>query len=152
MGVNTHLYLNPKWRLDDILNVIERTQGEKPEIRSHHDFAPGYFEFGFKGRSLNVHTQTQLPTGVVTLLSFRSNPEGIKILRDIADTLGGILEERDSDGQCEVIEGNMWDEDGLAYFLKYAIVHDGIDPDDIEALADSKQKWHKRIDKDATAH
>ncbi len=144
MGVDTKLYLNPRWGLDDILTVIERTQGERPQIKSHHDFAPGYFSFDFKGRSLNVHTQTQLPTGVVTLLSLRSNPEGIKVLRDIAKVLGGILEERDSDGQCEVINGNMDDEDGLAYFLKYAIVEDGIDPDDIEALANSKKEWHKK--------
>ncbi len=152
MGVDTHLYLNTRWGLDDILDVIERTQGEKPKIRSHHDFAPGYFSLDFKGHSLNVFTQSQLPTGTVTYLSFSSNPKGIKILRDIANTLGGILMESDSDGKCEVIEGNMWEEDGLAYFLKYAIVHDGIDPNDIKALADSKQKWHKRVCKGGDAY
>ena len=145
MGVNTHLYLNTRWGLDDILDVIERTQGEKPQIESHHSFAPGYFTFEFKERRLNIHTQSQLPTGVVTLLSFSSNPEGIKILRDIAKTFGGILMESDFEGKCEIIEGNLCEEDGLAYFLKYAIVHDGIEPDNMEALVRSKQEWQTRI-------
>ena len=145
MGIDAHLYLNTRWGLDDIVAVIERTQGEKPQITSHHDFAPGYFTFAFNGRMLNVHTQTQLPTGTVTLLSFRSNPQGIKILRDIAETFGGILMESDSDGNCEIIEGNMDEENALAYFLKYAIAYDGIDPDDLAALVNSKQRWHERI-------
>ena len=145
MGVDTHLYLNPRWGLDDILTVIERTQGEKPEIKSHHSFAPGYFSFDFKGRSLNVFTNHQLPTGAVTYLSFRSNPEGIKNLRDIAGVFGGIIMESDSEGLCEVIDGSLWDEVGLAYHLKYAIVNDGIPPDDIEALFSSKEMWHKRV-------
>ena len=144
MGVDARLYLNVRWGLDDILNVIERTQGEKPEIRSHHDFAPGYFSFQFKGRNLNVHTQTESPVGFVTMLSLGSNPQGISILKAIAEVLGGILEENDYNGDCEMITGNMSDGDGLAYFVKYAVVHDGIQPDDLKGFIKSKQAWHNK--------
>lgn len=146
MGVDAHLYLNTRWGLDDIKTVIGRTQDTEVAIRSHHDFAPGYFSFDFKDRMLNVHTYANFPTGQVTLLSLRSNPEGIKILRDVAEVLGGVLMKQDSDGECELIDGAMTEEDALPYFVKYAIVQDGINPEDIDALVESKKEWHKRID------
>ena len=34
MGVDTKLYLNTRWELDDIKTVLERTQGKKVTIRS----------------------------------------------------------------------------------------------------------------------
>ena len=39
----------------------------------------------------------------------------------------------------------MSEEDGLTYFIKYAIVHDGIDADDLKGFIDSKEKWHKEM-------
>lgn len=146
MGVDARLYLNTRWGLDNIKDVIERTQNTKVEIRSHHDFSPGYFSFDFKDRMMNVHTYSNFPTGQVTHLSLCSNPEGIKILKDIAEVLGGVLMEQDYDGKCELIDGAMTDDNALPYFVKYAIVNDGIEPDDTEAFLESKQNWHKRIE------
>jgi hypothetical protein len=78
-------------------------------------------------------------------MSIRSDKESLKIFRDVAKVLGGILMKADSDGECEIIEGNMNEEDALPYFLKYAIVDKGIDPDDTQAFLKVKKQWEKEI-------
>ena len=148
MGVDTHLYLNPKWELRDIITVLERTQKKPAEVKVHNGSLLGCYEFyvGKNKRRIFVIVNTDLPTGAVTYMSMNSDDESLKIFRDVAKVLGGILMERDSDGECEIIEGNMNEEDALPYFLKYAIVDKGIDPDDTQALLKVKKQWEKEIE------
>ncbi len=149
MGVDTHLYLSKRWSADDIWTVIERTQETTVEVESHHDIGIGYFDFRFvvgKGtRMMHVHTDAALPTGPATLLSLGADPQAVGIMRDIANCLGGLLEESDSTGNLEAIDGNMSDEDGLQYFLKYAIVHDGVGHEDERGFSESMAAWHEEM-------
>jgi hypothetical protein len=109
----------------------------------------GYFNFFFKvgneDRMMHVHTQTETPLGRCTLLSLNHYGKAVEIMRSIADVLGGILEETDCNGNMEMIMGKIYDGDALQYFLKYAIINDGIDADDLEGLKESIEKWHKRM-------
>lgn len=141
-----HLYLNPRWQLDDIVRVIERTQEDKVEVVSHHNITPGFFHFNLKKsqRSIAVFINSCFPTGTVTYLSLRSDEQAHKIFRDIAEVFGGVIEWNDCDGKCEIFNGNLWDENGLAYHLLYAVVEDGIKPGDIKALIKSYNDWRDK--------
>lgn len=147
MGVSTKLYLNTRWGLDDIKAIMERTQGKKVKIKSNHDIAPGFFTFTTGGQDVSVFINDQIPTGTATMLMMYATDEAHKLLKGIADVLGGILMDSDYDGQCQLINGAMYEEDGLPYFVKYAIIKDGIDPKDTQALLDSKKAWHERCGK-----
>jgi len=146
MGVDAKLYLNPRWGLDDIIKVLERTQKQKAKVESCHKISAGFYYFNVANRNIAVFVNTLFPTGAVTELSLRSDKQGIKILRDVADVFGGVLMESDSVGNCELINGTMFEHDGLPYFIKYAIVHDGIKPDGTQAFIDSMRKWHEEVD------
>ncbi len=147
MGVDTHLYLNTRWDLNDIIKVIERTQNKKVEVKAHEGMILGYFDFNVGERRIFVHLNSQTPIGSATYLSLHADEEAHKILKDIADVLGGILEYFDSDGKCEMIDGSLWEEDGLPYFLKHAIIEDGIDNHDLPALKQSISNWYDQCDK-----
>jgi len=145
MSVDTILYLNSRWELDDIKKVIERTQQTKVVVHSNHDISTGFFNFIFNDRRMSVFTNHSTPIGTATYLSLGWNSEAVKIMRDIATVFGGVLIEEDSSGNAEFINGNMNDDDKLAYHLKYAIVDNGIEPDDLQGFIDSMRKWYKEI-------
>ena len=67
-------------------------------------------------------------------------------MRSIAECLGGLVMDNDCDGELEMIQGSTSTEDATPYFVNYAITHDGIDPDDIEGILKSRQKWYKGIE------
>jgi hypothetical protein len=148
MSVDTKLYLNTRWGIDDIAIIIKRTQDTKLEIESNHSFAPGYFTFKLPdiGRMIQVHSYVQTPIGTVTLLSMAANEQGHKILKDIAEVIGGLFMDNDCDGKCELITGKLSDDDKLPYFIKYAVINDGIKPDNITGLLDSMSAWYDRCD------
>jgi hypothetical protein len=145
MGVDTKLYVNSRWQLEDIVHIIKSKYGEVT-IKSNHDFSIGYFNLFFGKRMMHVFCNTATPLGAATLLSLGCDDEAHEILKSIAERIGGAFIDNDVDDKCELINGNMWEENALPYFLKYAIVHDGIDPDDTNALVKSRADWQARID------
>lgn len=145
MSVDTKLYLNPKWELEDIITVLERTQGKKVKVESCHKTSPGMFHFNVGDRMITVFTNHETPIGTVTYLSLGANNEAIKIFRDVAEILGGLLQPEDTREIHEMIQGKLDDEDAMPYFVKYAILHDGIEPDDLKGLLDSVKKWYGEI-------
>jgi hypothetical protein len=149
MSICTQLYLNTRWELDDIKTVIERVTGDKVEVKSNHDTSIGFYWFLLtkKKRQISVFTNNRTPIGSTTYLSMGANDEGHKILKAIAEVFGGIYVDNDCDGKCELINGNIDDGDALAYFLKYAIVDDGIKKDDLKGFIKSMNQWYDRINK-----
>jgi hypothetical protein len=147
MGVDTKVYLNTRWNLDDIKTIIERTQNTKVEIESNHSINPGYFTFTLpeKEHMIHVHSYITTPLGTATLLSMHSDKDGKNILRGIAEVAGGFFMDNDVDGKCDFIMGALTDEDGLGYFVKYALVHNGIDNHDILGLVESMKAWYNRL-------
>lgn len=145
MGVDVRLWLNPKWKLEDVKDVLERTSNT-PVTSESTIGSPSYHVFVMKdiGRMVHVH-QSELPTGPATLLDMRSNPQGIQILRNVAEVFGGILQEDDSEERYEMIVGKMSENNGLPYFVKYAIMNDGIDPSNMASLVESIKGWEARV-------
>jgi hypothetical protein len=148
MSVDTNLYVGNRWELNDIKHIIEREYKTTVRVESNHTTSMGYFNFFFKAgneeRMMHVHTQTETPLGRCTLLSLNHWGKAVEIMRTIADVLGGILEENDCNGNMEMVMGKIYDGDALQYFLKYAVIHDGIEADDIQGLKKSIEKWHKK--------
>ena len=146
MSVDTNLYLNPKWEIRDIARVAELTQGKETKTEALGGSLVGCFNIFVGDRRIFAIINNQTPIGTMTYLSLGANEEGKKILRDIAEVLGGLFMDNDFDSKCELIEGNASEHDALPFFVKYAIVHDGIDPDDIEAFLKSMQGLRKELD------
>lgn len=145
MSVDTKLYLNPRWELRDIVTVLERTTQKEVTIK-HCDGKEllDCFEVFVGKRRIFLIVNSSLPTGSVTYMSLGSDDEAIKIFKDVANILGGILMENDCDGKCEIIEGAMWEENSLPYFVRHAIVDEGIMPDDINGLKKIVTDWNKK--------
>jgi hypothetical protein len=149
MGTDTHLYLSTEWQIDDIVNVLHNVTGAEVTVEPSTN-QPNCYSIDLKGdkinRSIFCITPTRCPVGNCTWMSLRSNDEGIKIFRDVAEVLGGILQPADTTEDCEMVSGKVDVEDGLPYFLRYAIVHDNIEPDDLQGLIDSIKRWYDETD------
>lgn len=147
MGVDTELYIDNRWELDDIKTVIERIAGENIKVSSYHTTSVGFYHFTLPkmGRSIDVFVNARTPIGTATLLTLESDDEAHKLFESIAEIFGGIYMENDSDGKCRFITGAVDDGDKLPYFIKYAIIEDNIDPDDIKEFIMSMNKWYKRV-------
>ena len=146
MGVDTKLYINTKWKLDDIISVIERLWNEKPEINSHHEFAPGYFTLTFKNhnRMIHCHAYVDTPIGTATLLDMGANDQSHDLFISIAGVLGGLYMDNDCDGDCKMLAGKLWNQDGLQYFLNYAVIHDNIDSHNAVEFLQSMNNWYDK--------
>lgn len=144
MGADSNLYLSNEHSLDDIVKVIERTQKTKVSITAYNDII-GMYGFSFNDRFMYVHVNVRTPICKATLLSLHANADGIKIMRDIANVFGGILQEIDCAEEYEFIDGALSPHGALPYFLKYAITRDGISNSDLPALQESIKKWIREI-------
>ena len=145
MGVDTQLYLSTRWEADDIKAVLERTCEKEVDVISHHNISVGFFTFNVGQRRISVFMNNFTPLGSLTLLSMRADEESHRILKGVARTLGGLFMPYDTDGLCDWIDGGMNDHNGLPYFVKYAIVEDGIDPHDADELLASMKRWREQM-------
>ncbi len=105
----------------------------------------GSDKVAFESQSFS-ETQLAIAIGTFTLLS--RGAQGIKLFRDIAEVTGGLLQTSDYNGTLEIIEGKVTENNALPYFLRYAIVNDGIKPDDIEGLQNSMSRWYDECSPD----
>lgn len=157
MGVDTKLYISPRWDIDDVKNVIihhvlpdvfqcEEDIDHPVKFHSYENM-PGMGSILFCGRSMYFHWHTNTPLGPAILLSLGHNEQAEQIMETIANVLGGFLVRQDCTETYEMFRGKFWEEDGLTYFLKYAAIHDrhsgGSKRTDVEALESSITNWHK---------
>lgn len=144
MGVDTHLYISNRFEVEDIKTVLESyCKAEKITIINSH--IPSMFSvtFEFEGKQQNMFIHhSHLPTGPVLLLSLGHNEQAIRIMRTIGEAIGGILEENDCNGKMETISGNLSDENGLQYFLKWAILNNRIPCGTVPELNQAIHDWH----------
>jgi hypothetical protein len=152
MGQSAILYLNPKWEMENITTVLERAYKEKVNVRWCGENGSGMlkdcFQIHIKDRHIFVSTRSNTPLGIATYLSLDSNLGGIKILRDIADVLGGALIENDcgSNGEekVEFIDGILSGANGLTFFAQYAILDKGIEQEDYAGFIQVVKEWFKK--------
>lgn len=151
MGVDSNLYINARYGTEDVAKLIEKhiplKEGSKVEIINTH--TPDYHVIAFEpldshARQLSCFTGSDTPLGPSTHLMYRSNDEGIAIFRALANVVGGYLEESDSTGTLECITGRLSENNGLPYFIRYALINNEMkDEDDVQGLLDSIKKWEK---------
>lgn len=137
MGVDSHLYVSKRWNVSDIRDILTKRMGLKVTTR-FHDFALDYVILHFEVeegeyRSLNVHSDTNVGGFPAMLLSFRSNEQGIKILRKIAETTGGIFQEEDCSGDMQEIQPP--DEGNASFVVKECLKANPRCGDDEKVLA-----------------
>lgn len=143
MGVDTRLYINPKWEVKDIKEVIEKRFKTTAKV-NFHDFAPDYMTIQFKipdgqyERLLHVHTKTEVGGLPAILLDFRSNEEGIAILKKLAETFGGLFNEADTDDIFESYDPPAKSE--AEFLLDEAIKEDPENGRNIEKLINFLRK------------
>jgi len=150
MSVNTHLYVSHRYDVDDVKTVLEKhlhatdckveTYNNIPQMVSLH------FKINDHDRHMFCHTHSHLPTGPCMLLSLGYNQEAIDIMRGIADVLGGILS--DCEEKLEIIQGDLWEENGLPYFVKWATINGKMSKGTIRELNEAIREWSNTIHKD----
>lgn len=165
MGISARLYISSNWELRELITVMEhhldlepvaKSKGKKKadilvETKCRIEIDHNMYEFGFKirgaeyGRQMFVHTNCQTPVGPATLLSLGSNDESIKALTTIAKVMGGFLQENDCDGNFQEYGGMLDNDDGLAFFLKNAIMTNAMnDNHDMTGLQTFMEEWNKK--------
>lgn len=147
IGVDTHLYISNRFEVEDIKTVLENHLGcENVKIENSHTPSMFIMTFTLEGgnRSMHIH-HTSLPTGPAIMLSLSHNEQAIRIMRTIGKAIGGILEERDDNGKMEVINGQLSDQDGLQYFLKWAVLNNKMPGGSIPELNQAIHDWHDRV-------
>jgi hypothetical protein len=149
MSISTRLYIGNRWSLGDVIDVIEDINGQaikvKPSDHSPEDF--GELCLGNEWFSY-YHQATKTPLGRVLMLSAYHSKEVISKFRQIAERLGGALEEEDTIGNIQFISGLLDDEDHLQYHLKYAVIrgHSGkADRQGIIELRNSINDWNANM-------
>jgi hypothetical protein len=147
MGVDTHLYISNRFSIEDVKTLLECHLDGK-DVKIEHTHTPEMsliaFKIGDDSRTMHVH-RSHLPTGPVLLLSMGRNEQAIKIMRTVGKAIGGILEENDCNGTMEVIHGHLSDEDGLQYFLKWAVITNRLTGGTIKELNQAIHEWHDKI-------
>lgn len=127
MGVDTKLYIGQQWNIEDIKDVIEK-RFDVPVTYEFHHFAPDYVVLKFQLRSaehergLHVHTKSHVGGLPAISLSFRSNDEGIQILKTLAETFGGLFTESDCGNTFE--EYQKPGEGNIDFIIKEALKSD----------------------------
>jgi hypothetical protein len=150
MSTDTRLYLNPKWELRDIITILERTQDKPVKVKvfgEEDTHLVGMFYLYVGERQITVFTNADTPIGTMTYLSLGANAEAVKIFKDIAEVLGGLLQPEDYKENFEMIQSKLNNDDAMPYFIKYAILHDGVEPNDLKGVLASMKKWFSEVSK-----
>lgn len=169
MGQRTKLYISDKWSLEDVVTVLENwvdlkekyeykktirkekiKNAYKVKVKSTGCLGMQHICFNFNNeeRLLTYFEQTDLPTKNMHELRLGYDEDAIKIMTTIANVLGGLLEENDcgSEGITE-ISGLMDENNGLRYFIKWAILNHKVDDvHNLKQLNSAIHGWYDRID------
>lgn len=148
MSIDTGLYLSNRWDLDDLKDVIENHLDCEVEIKSTTDNMPNYHLFNFtyknEARNMNVHSGTLTPLGRFTLITLKQTyGHANEILKAIAEVLGGLYYDNDSDMNLEWIEGKLNENNALSYHLKHAITENKAET--LLDIAKSIRKWNTKM-------
>lgn len=146
MGVDTKLYLDSKWEIRDIVNVLELKQKEKVEVIPCDKSLAGCFHINVKNRQIFTMTNYYSSVGTVTLLMLSHNDQAVEILKSIASVLGGLFIENDIDEKLELIDGKLSPNNGIPYFAKHIFMENDISVDDYAGFIKAVNEWYKRID------
>lgn len=145
MGTDTGLYLSNRWDIEDVMAVIENHLDVKPELR--HTSMPTYnllvFEYQGETRQLNIHTSCDTPLGKFMQINLGKWGKCDEIITTIAEVLGGLYFEQDTDGKFEFIDGRLSENDKLSYHLKHAVIEDKAET--LLDVAKSIRKWNAKI-------
>ena len=152
MSIDSKLYINQRFDERDIrdiltnhigaINVKTVTSSATPEMLII------YFTLNGKNRMMFYHLKSETPLGIVGLLSLSSNDQTKEIFTKIANVIGGFFIHEDTNDNGKMIYGMAFEEDGLPWFIKQAMVQGEMkDNDDLTGLSRFIEKWneyHKR--------
>jgi hypothetical protein len=150
MGVDTRLFINGKYEIEEIKSVIERKFETKVKVEATH--SPNYHILEFEvsdveHRRMNVHTASNFAGFSGTLLTLGYSGSAVKIMQSIGEVFGGFLNEADTHENYTRISGKLSESDALPFFVRYAIVS-GVDHRDPDKLAEfvkaTQASWNKK--------
>ena len=131
MGVDSKLLVNAKWNVKHIETLLVEGLGHKvtkAEHKGDHSFLHVTLSNGSK-RTIYVAQSCEYGGLDATLLSLRSNDEGVALFRSIAKVLGGFV--------CDADYNNAWEcmddphQGNARFVLDHTVLRD--------ALSDSSQ-------------
>ena len=131
MGVDTKLYIHAKWQVGDICDLLSSRFGiDREKIKIEH-FRPGpisesmwiCFPFNETDRTMHFYPHASTPIGSCTSLSLHCDDDAQRILKTIGEAIGGLYEANDANGELDMLQGQLYDEDALSYFLKSMVLN-----------------------------
>lgn len=126
MGIDSKLLVSAKWNVQHIQTLLVEGLGHKlikADHKGDHSFL--YIELPSGAQRMIYVARTTGYGGLdATLLSFRSNPEGIELFRSIANVLGGFLCESDHTSDFEMIQEPH--DSSARFVLDYVILRDAL--------------------------
>jgi hypothetical protein len=138
MGVDSKLLISARYNVKDVIKVLKGLG--VTNIEEDHKGDHSFLRFEVPGheykRQLYVAFSTEYGGLESTLLRYRSNPEGIELLRKIAAVTGGFLNENDYNSDFEMIQSPH--DGNVNFILKHTILTKAITRD--EELADKVAK------------
>lgn len=151
MGVDTRLFINKSWTIEDIKEVIQK-RFSVPVKLNFHDWAPDYITMEFQlpkaenARLLHIHTNSFVGGLPAINIGFRSNPEGHEILKTLAKTFGGLFQEADTGDEFK--EFQKPGEGNIDFVVRQAIKDDPSLGQGGEEMASyiSEEKWRQTSD------
>lgn len=129
MGVDSNLLINSKYNVKDVVKLITALGAKN--IEEEHKGDHSFIRFDLDGsyrRQLYVAQSSEYGGLSGTILSYRSNEEGIQFLKKIAKVVGGFLQESDCGDEWQAFYaphgGNS------EFILKHQILSNAIDKSD----------------------
>lgn len=144
------VYLNPKWSMDDIMDVMVHHIGiNKESISEQHkedNYFIMYYRYNGEKSYFNLHLSTRGPLGPVHRLSEGEDA----VLRGIVDVLGGAYS--DDYNTFMLCNGICHEDDGMMYHVKDALLKAQMKPGktDFEAIQElnaSIEAWDRQFGK-----
>ena len=148
MGIDAEALIPGHFRLEEVetlLRAASKSAGDLEPALVEGRKLPLFFRFICAQGEISVHPHTWTPFGTATALMGRPHEQIAPILQRITETVGGLWQADDTTCNYTYETGKLCPEDGLAYHLRYAVVHESIDRDSIRALNASMHKWNVEV-------
>jgi hypothetical protein len=148
MGVDTKLYINPRYTVENIRDCIEAHLKTKVTLEVPENMSGMYmllFKDGNDDRQMYVFPSSNTPIGIFTQLHLRHWGRAVEIMRAIGEVFGGLLQPEDCTEEFEMIYGKLNEGNGIPYFIKYALINNYMtSEDDMDGLKQAIDEWYKK--------
>lgn len=142
MAIYSKLYYSHRWENREITDIVSRLLKSKMKLDGSAFVDGEALSLQNNNTYLTIHMSVDTPIGNCRLLSMPGQNQSL--LRQIGECIGGFYS-GDDGATWECLQGKLWEENGLQFFLKSAAIHnENFDGESIGELQTTIQEWEKK--------